>query len=279
VVQNGPMRKSGKGEATLSKETEERGTMMRIQRLSWAGILVTDGESTLMIDPLYHVNADFFGTPQFPIYPLTDYTIPDAIFVTHLHSDHFDPEAIFAAYGENIPVYVPAGAQIEAQKSKLKQIYGVSVGETIACGSLQVTATHAVDGLGDSQVSWVVEDKIHRLIHCGDTLWHGYWWKIQEQYGPFDVACLPINGAVIEEQDLTPSSEPITLIPEQAVSAAILLQAKALIPIHFGFNNPPTYRGIPDALERLQENASQRQISVLNLSAKQEWDLSKKWHC
>ena len=68
-----------------------------------------------------------------------------------------------------------------------------------------------------------------RFIHCGDTVWHGAWRKWGAVYGPFDTAFLPINGAIQAEEP--PSEVPLSLTPEQAVDATILLGAKRLVPI------------------------------------------------
>jgi len=32
-----------------------------------------------------------------------------------------------------------------------------------------------------------------RILHAGDTLWHGYWWRTAEEHWPVDIALLPIN--------------------------------------------------------------------------------------
>ena len=34
-----------------------------------------------------------------------------------------------------------------------------------------------------------------RILHLGDTIFHGYWWRMARRHGPFDVVLAPINGA------------------------------------------------------------------------------------
>ena len=62
-------------------------------------------------------------------------------------------------------------------------------------GRSAITALPAVDGLGDPQVSWLVEAEGQRVLHLGDTIFHGYWWRMARRHGPFDLVFAPINGA------------------------------------------------------------------------------------
>ncbi|MBP1963559.1 MBL fold metallo-hydrolase [Paenibacillus aceris] len=228
---------------------------MIIQKLPWAGIRVTCGETAVAIDPLFHFPSKF-GHSHEPMYPLSDFGPVDAVLITHQHGDHFDPEAIAAFYGPSVPVYFPQESLPFIDGSKLNGIRGVSLGDTVQIGSIIATAAYSVDGVGDPQVSWVVEGDGKKLIHSGDTLWHGYWWKISKAHGPFDAACLPVNGAVVELPGLKPSGQPIVLTPEQAVAAAVVLNAGVLMPIHFrAIHHPPIYRETPNVLERLKASA------------------------
>jgi L-ascorbate metabolism protein UlaG (beta-lactamase superfamily) len=112
-------------------------------------------------------------------------------------------------------------------------------------------------------VAWILEAEGKKIIHAGDTLWHGHWWNIANQYGPFDATCLPVNGAVIQEEGMTYSDQPICLTPEQAVSAAQILGAKMLIPIHYGaFHNPPIYNETPDIIERLTAASTAKGVPI-----------------
>jgi len=239
---------------------------MIVQKLPWAGARITSGDTVIAIDPLYHFPEDF-GWPHESLPPLSDFGRVDAVFVTHHHYDHFDPQAIAEFYGASIPVYMPAEAVRLADTAPLETIRGVAVGETVAAGSLRVTASWSVDGVGDPQVSWVVTDGKRTILHSGDTLWHGCWWKMARMYGPFDAVLLPVNGAVVELPGMTPSGQPITLTPEQAVAAAKVLNAARLVPIHWRtVHNPPGYRETPDAGARLAEAAAAEgvQLAVLN---------------
>ncbi len=247
---------------------------MLLQRMQWAGVILKTERTTVAIDPFYNVNTDFFGEPLLPFFPLDEFGAVDAVLITHLHSDHFDHRAIVEAYGADVPVYVPAASVEAAKQTALTNIIGVSLGEIVSIGDMEVGAAYSADGLGDPQIAWVVQGEGKRIIHCGDTLWHGHWWNIARTYGEFDAACLPINAAVIQDADLTPSGEPICLSPEQAVSAGVVLEAKQIVPIHYGaFHNPPAYDHTSDAIERLHAAAAKRGVHVTVLEPSEELKL------
>lgn len=248
---------------------------MFIKRLPWSGVVLQTETTSIVIDPLYNVNAGFFGEPRTAFYPLTELESMDAVFITHTHSDHFDPQAILEFSREDIPVYIPEHSIIEPDILKQLNLIELSLGESVTVGDFKIIASHSVDGLGDNQVSWIIQDGTHTVLHSGDTLWHGYWWSMSKQYGPFDVALLPINGAIIEDPDLEPSGEPICLLPEQAVSAAKVLSANYLVPIHYeAFHSPPNYRETEEVLVRLFAAANAKQVSVKILKPGESLTLS-----
>ncbi|MFD0589076.1 MBL fold metallo-hydrolase [Paenibacillus sp. GCM10027627] len=227
---------------------------MKLQRLPWAGIRLENEQGAVLIDPVSRILEQFGGSKE-PMYPLDHFGGADAVLITHLHEDHFDPEAIARAFGADIPVYVPEEAAETARKSGLSTVTGVKLGASLELANgITAIAAPAVDGLGHPQVSWVVKSGGKTVFHGGDTLWHGHWWKIASKYGPIDAACLPVNGAIMEYPGLTPSGEPICLTPEQAVSAAVVLGAGVLVPIHYkAIHHPPLYSETPDIDSRLEK--------------------------
>jgi L-ascorbate metabolism protein UlaG (beta-lactamase superfamily) len=126
----------------------------------------------------------------------------------------------------------------------------------------------AADGTGDPQLSWAVEAGGRRVVHCGDTIFHGWWWRAARAAGPFDAAFLPINGAVVDfPWRQPPSPLPAVMTPEDAVIAAHALGARRAIPIHFGaFDLDPYYQSIPDAVERFLAAAGERDMDVTRWS-------------
>lgn len=238
---------------------------MKIQKLPWAGIRVDLESTAIVIDPLFHFPSKL-GEPHESFLPLEAYGPAAAVLVTHQHPDHFDPEAIISAYGSDIPVFVPKEIMNIATTNGLSNVTGAAIGDTFTIGPFTIIAANSVDGSGDPQVSWIVQGDGKQMIHAGDTLWHGYWWKMVKAFGTFDVACLPVNGAVTRFPGVTPTSDqPICLTPEQAVTAAEILGVKMLIPIHYkAAHNPPIYTQTPDLINRLTQSAQDRiNVSIL----------------
>jgi L-ascorbate metabolism protein UlaG (beta-lactamase superfamily) len=239
---------------------------MIVRRLTWAGLEIQTSAGTVVVDLLG-------GTPSLSQYagePREELVAPAAApgtvaaaAVTHLHSDHFDVEALRRALAPAAPVLCPIAAADQVAQSGL-EARGVELWDTVAVGGLQFTAVPAVDGFGSPQVSWVVSDGDSRLIHCGDTLWHGYWWEIAERCGPFDLAFLPINAAVAEFDYLQPpSGQPAVLTPEQAAAAAHVLGARQAAPIHYGtFHKPPLYISTPDPESSFVVAAERRGVAT-----------------
>lgn len=256
---------------------------MKIKRLSWAGVLVHLCDTAVIIDPLGKVpeNQDQplaarLGEAKEDFVSFERQKSPAAIAITHIHPDHFDPESIQGAFGRDIPVLVPEESKTFVNKFDFTNLIGVSAGESLQFGSLKLTAIDSADGYGTPQIAWIIEGDGKKIIHCGDTLWHGRWWKIASQYGPFDIACLPINGAVLNVSGLhEQSTHPACLTPEEAVEAARLLGA-ALLPIHYGmFDNPPYYCEADNALKRVEESAKVRGVELHALQPGEWVDLCK----
>jgi len=232
---------------------------LRIQRLAWAGIRLQLPQATVFIDPL--VNPDAWGKALAdPLVPVRDGVGDTSVLITHAHPDHYDAQATadalhrggVLAYPSGIqPLPLPAG--VRARPSPLW--------EPQLLGDFTATPVPAADGYGDTQVSWVVSAGGRRIFHGGDTLWHGHWWRIGRQFGPFDAAFLPINGARFGWRKPA-SGVPGVLTPEQAAAAASILGARTLVPIHYGIAGMPDYEEVADPLGRLRKVAHERSVAV-----------------
>ena len=236
----------------------------------------------VVIDPLGDPAATFAGfgaaaeDVELPeVLPAADGAL--AGLVTHLHRDHTDAAALAGALAPGAEVLHPTGSGEQtlatAQAEHELGAAGlarreIAVWEPLEAGPFTCTAVPAVDGLGDPQVSWVVEAGGRRVLHLGDTVFHGAWWQMARRAGPFDVVLAPVNGAVVDfPHQQPPSPAPAAMEPEQAALAGELLGAETVVPMHYGgFAFDPHYVPIADARERFERAASGRPFSAAPLA-------------
>ncbi len=245
---------------------------MHIRRLGFAGLHLTSGEDSLVIDAMTTLGSmtRFVGEarealPESPPARLG--------LVTHLHRDHADAGALRAAGVQRVlrPAPFPGDglqtigcAEAEAELEGFEQQV-VDTWETVTDGPFSITAVPASDGFGDPQVSWVVEADGTRILHAGDTLFHGWWWLIGMRCGPIDVAFLPVNGAVADLPHRQPPSPlPACMDPEQAAVAASLVRAGVAVPIHYGaIHCPPVYAQVDDPAGSFERAAAAVGVEAL----------------
>jgi L-ascorbate metabolism protein UlaG (beta-lactamase superfamily) len=257
---------------------------MKVRWLGWAGVEIEAEGATLVIDPLQDPAATFAALPD---EILRKVEMPDVMapavtgtavagLVTHLHRDHTDAGALVQALAPRATVHEPGwpGGE-EAENVALAQANSeldragldrkpVDAWQRAEIGPFAITALPAVDGLGDPQVSWLVEADGQRVLHLGDTIFHGYWWRMARRGGPFDLVMAPINGAAVDFPHLQPPSPlAAAMEPEQGALAGELLGARAVVPIHYGgFSVDPWYRPVDESLARFEAAASERSFEA-----------------
>lgn len=241
-----------------------------VERLTWAGVKLVRGDTTLLIDA---VGTDLWdgGAPE-GLVPVASDTARTYALLTHMHNDHFSVDTLRESLGARGYVICHEDDAAYVASRGLRVIPAVLY-EPVFRGGFVITAVPAEDGLGDRQVNWVVADNTRRILHGGDTLWHGQWEKIGRHYGPFDVAFLPINGARVQRGAV---ESPISQTPLQAVDAAELLRAALLVPIHYGANDAPGYVEVAEPLRRMREIAEGRGQAVRHLRPGQRLTLRER---
>ena len=95
--------------------------------------LVTDPVLRRLVGPLYR------RVPRPLTGPLVD---PDAILISHLHLDHYDPRSL-RLFRRDTPVFAPVGAGLSLRWRGFKDIHEVTPGERLRVGPLEVVATDA----------------------------------------------------------------------------------------------------------------------------------------
>jgi L-ascorbate metabolism protein UlaG (beta-lactamase superfamily) len=243
---------------------------MQIRWLGWAGVEIEAEGARVVVDPLRDTAAVFapFGErARECAQPDVLAPAPGALagLVTHLHRDHADAGALAAALSDGAPVLEPrgdggAGLELLALAQADRELDAAGLARraiepwaSTSVGPFTLTALPAVDGTGDPQVSWLIEAAGKRVVHLGDTLFHGWWWRIAERHGAPDAVLAPINGARLSFPHRQPASPLAGVMePEQAALAAELLRAARVVPIHYdGYALPGVYEPVPDALSQL----------------------------
>lgn len=248
---------------------------MKVQRLGWAGAKITTAKLTILIDAVENFsNGKFFviDTPD-ASYRFSDQEKADYILITHLHKDHYDKDLILKMLKPEGKLIVSSLIADILKEDGLTQILPLTLDESFTDGDVSFTPVFAMDGIGDKQVSWVVSDGKHRILHGGDTIWHNQFWAIGKKFEAFDAVLLPVNGTTMHF--VKPFSPvPATLTPLQAVTAAHILNAGTLIPIHYGFNKPGVYEEYPDVAGNLKIAASEQAVDIRFLQAGEtiEWN-------
>ena len=256
---------------------------MRVRWLGWAGVELDHEGQTVVIDPLADPAATFAGlgdaAREVELPPVVPATAGRAVagLASHLHRDHTDAGALAAALTPGGELHHPASteegnlalaqAEYELGAAELPR-HAVDTWQSITVGPFTCTALPAVDGLGDPQVSWLVEAGGRRVLHLGDTLFHGAWWQMARRAGPFDVVFAPVNGAIVDFPHQQPASPmPAAMDPEQAALAGELLGARTVVPMHYGgFAFEPHYRPIADARPRFERAARGRPYQAAPLA-------------
>lgn len=253
---------------------------MRLTWLGWAGVELEAEGATVVVDPLDDAGAVFAGLGDraagVPLPEVVPAVAGRAVagLVTHLHRDHADAGALATALAPGAQLLEPpagGGDALEglalAQAEHELDAAGfdrrrVAPWESAAAGPFTLTALPAADGVGDPQVAWLVEAGGVRVLHLGDTMFHGYWWRMALRHGPFDVVLVPVNGAVLGFPHRRPASPlPGALDPDQAAIAARILGARLAIPIHAeGYEIDGVYQPVPDAAERFAEAAAEQGV-------------------
>ncbi|PSL47878.1 L-ascorbate metabolism protein UlaG (beta-lactamase superfamily) [Chitinophaga niastensis] len=209
----------------------------------------------ILVDPVFSGSASpmSFMIKAFPGadgYTPADMPEIDMMIITHNHYDHLDKKTLAKLKPRTKNIYTALGVarDLESCMGKEEHITELDWWETQKISpDITLTATPARHfsgrGLkrgGSLWASFVLHIFGYNIYIGGDSGYDTHFKKIGEKFGPFDIVILECG----QYNDNWPF---IHMKPEETVQAAIDLQAKALLPVHWGkfalanhpWNEPP----------------------------------------
>jgi len=214
--------------------------------LMWFGhsafLLQLDGKNILldpMLGPVPAPHPWLGGKRYNHELPITIEKIPkiDAVVISHDHYDHLDYGSIQELKAKTEHFYVPlgVGAHLRYWGVEAEKIHEFDWWEEGALDSLKIVFTpsrHFLGrGLGNRFStlwgSWVIQGKNENIYFSGDGGYGPHFKEIGAKYGPFDFAMMECGQYNKKWKD-------IHMMPEETAQAAVDVQAKTMIPIHWG---------------------------------------------
>ena len=218
-----------------------------VATVTWVGhatLLVQMDHVTFLTDPIWSNKpspVSFVGPRRFvsPGIALEDLPSIDFVVISHNHYDHLDLPtlAALAERGPETRFLVPLGNAELLRQIGVEHVEEFDWGDTTQLGDLTIhclPSRHwSKRGVGDDRKalwsSWAMDGPDRNFFFSGDTGYFDGFSRIGEALGPFDLAAVPIGA--YEPAKMMQDSH---MNPEQAVRAALDLDAGKAIAIHFG---------------------------------------------
>lgn len=243
-------RRRGEGrrvEFPITAPSFDRGDPGDVLRVTWVGhstVLLQLGGTNVLLDPVWSERASplrFAGPRRLVPAPFRIERLPrlDVVIQSHDHYDHLDTATVRALARAHPGAWwvAPLGVGARLTPLGVARVAELDWWEATRAGPATVTCTPAQHfsgrGLGDRDTTlwggFVVEAAGWRVCFAGDTGLHPEFGEIARRLGPFDLALVPI-GAYEPRWFM----RPVHMDPDDAVTAALALDAAVTVGIHWG---------------------------------------------
>jgi L-ascorbate metabolism protein UlaG (beta-lactamase superfamily) len=243
-------------------------------RLIWFGhssfLLQIDGKN-ILIDPMFSdvpAPHPLLGGKRFnKELPIEIEKLPkiDAVIISHDHYDHLDYESIKRLKDKVETYYVPlgVGVHLEAWNVDSSNIVEMDWWQETTYKNIQLVCTPAQhfsgrklnNGQSTLWASWVIKTESASLFFSGDSGYASHFKDIGDKYGPFDFAMMECGQYNKMWSD-------IHMFPEETAQAGIDVQAKSIMPIHWGAFKLALHSWT-DPIERVKNKAEELKIPLV----------------
>ncbi|MBP9924494.1 MAG: MBL fold metallo-hydrolase [Cyclobacteriaceae bacterium] len=205
--------------------------------------LITLNNKHILVDPVFSERASpvqYAGSKAFEgtmIYSLSDFPAIDMVVISHDHYDHLDYNTILKLKSSVKRFSVPLGVGQHlvtwgVDESAITEFDWWDQAEIFP--GMQLTSTPARHFSGRGFVrnktlwsSYVLQTNEYKIFIGGDSGYDDAFKEIGNKYGPFDLALLECG----QYDRQWPN---IHMMPEQTVQAGVDLNAKVMMPVHWG---------------------------------------------
>lgn len=210
--------------------------------LGHASCLIQLGGLNVLTDPIFGERCSpfpFAGPRRVTPLPLAPEDLPalDFVLISHNHYDHLDITAV-RWLGNSVTWLAPLGMRRWFEKRGMSRVLELDWWEHVELNgggsAICLPARHFSNRTLFDQnrtlwASWLLEVAGKKILFAGDTGYERHFADIKAEYGPPDLAILPI-GAYHPEWFMLP----MHLSPEQAVQAHLDLEAGKSLGVHWG---------------------------------------------
>ena len=243
-------------------------------RLIWFGhsaFLLQIQHKIILIDPMFgEVPAPhpWLGGKRFSKgLPIEVEKLPkiDAIIISHDHYDHLDYESIKKLKDKVDMFYTPlgVGVHLKAWGVDPDRIVELDWWQEANYDNLTFKCTPARHFSGRKfsnrqstlWSSWVIQSETENIFFSGDSGYGPHFKEIGEKYGPFDFAMMECG----QYNKMWPD---VHMFPEETAQAGLDVQAKHIMPIHWGAFKLAMHSW-KDPVERVFQKAKELNIPVI----------------